>query len=91
MAPAYLGIDIAKAKFNVCLLQANGKLKHKVFLNSSAGCQQLSIWLQAHEQSQVHACREATGSYGEALARSLHEQGPGRQSDQPRGYQSLCR
>jgi hypothetical protein len=26
-----LGIDIAKVKFNVCLLQSNGKLKHKVF------------------------------------------------------------
>jgi hypothetical protein len=29
-----LGIDIAKVKFNVCLLQLTGKLKHKVFPNS---------------------------------------------------------
>jgi len=75
MAPAYLGIDIAKAKFNVCLLQANGKLKHKVFLNSSVGFQQLSTWLQRHQQPQVHACLEATGTYGEALALYLYEQG----------------
>jgi len=40
-----LGIDIAKAKFNVCLLQLNGKLKHKVFLNTEAGFEQLSSWL----------------------------------------------
>jgi hypothetical protein len=32
-----LGIDIAKVKFNVCLLQSNGKLKHRVFPNSTAG------------------------------------------------------
>jgi len=26
----WLGIDIAKVKFNVCLLQLTGKLKHKL-------------------------------------------------------------
>jgi len=31
-----LGIDIAKVKFNVCLLQLSGKLKHKVFPNNLA-------------------------------------------------------
>ena len=77
MALAYLGIDIAKAKFNVCLLQANGKLKHKVFLNSNVGFRQLSTWLQQHQQPQVHACLEATGTYGEALALYLHDQGQG--------------
>jgi hypothetical protein len=33
----YLGIDIAKVKFNVSLLQSNGKIEHKVFATSVAG------------------------------------------------------
>jgi hypothetical protein len=32
-----LGLDIAKAKFNACLLKADGKLKHKAFPNSALG------------------------------------------------------
>jgi len=32
-----LGIDIAKVKFNACLLLLTGKLKHKVFPNNAAG------------------------------------------------------
>jgi transposase len=36
-----LDIDIAKVKFNVCLPQAKGKLKHKVFPNNAAGFAQL--------------------------------------------------
>jgi hypothetical protein len=41
MSLPQLGIDIAKLKFNVCLLPANGKLKHKVFSNNQAGFTQL--------------------------------------------------
>ncbi len=62
-----LGIDIAKVKFNVCLLQLNGKLKHKVFPNSAAGFAQLQESLEQQEAPLVHACLEATGTYGEAL------------------------
>ncbi len=40
-----LGIDITKLKFNVCLLDTKGKLKHKVFPNTAAGFQQLTMWL----------------------------------------------
>ncbi len=40
-----LGIDIAKLKFNICLLKLNGKLKHKVFANTEVGCQQLTARL----------------------------------------------
>jgi transposase len=70
-----LGIDIAKVKFNACLLQANGKLKHKVFANSVAGFAQLLQWLEKLEVKQVHACSEATGTYGEALSLYPHQQG----------------
>ena len=71
-----LGIDIAKVKFNVCLLQPNGKLKHKVFLNTEAGFAQLHQWLEQQQSvKQVHACLEATGTYGEALSYYLHDRG----------------
>ena len=70
-----LGIDVAKQKFNVCLRFAHDKLKHKVFTNNQAGFTQLHRWLQQHAGDRVHACLEATGAYGEALALYLHEQG----------------
>lgn len=35
-ATTALGIDIAKAKFDVCLIKQNGRAKHKVFGNSLA-------------------------------------------------------
>lgn len=67
-----LGIDIAKLKFNVCLLNAGGKLRHKVFANTAAGFQELDTWLIKQQTPHVHACMEATGAYGEALALHLH-------------------
>jgi transposase len=70
-----LGIDISKATFNVALLLDNGKLRHKVFANNPNGFQQLSAWLLKHKAPAVHACMEATGTYGEALATYLHQAG----------------
>src|SRR5258706_4740704 len=69
-----LGIDIAKLKFDVALL-AQGKFKTKVFANDSAGISACLKWLGAHAAEPVHACLEATGSYGEALACALHDAG----------------
>jgi transposase len=73
MALPVLGIDIAKLKFNACLLNTGGKLKHKVFPNTEVGFQQLDAWLIKHEAGRVTACIEATGAYGEALALHLHK------------------
>jgi transposase len=70
-----LGIDIAKLKFNVCLINPSGKLKHKVFPNTEAGFQQLTCWLIKQGTAHVHACLEATGTYGQALASDLHAAG----------------
>ena len=70
-----LGIDIAKLKFNVCLINSDGKLKHKVFANTEAGFQQLKAWLAKQKAARVQACLEATGTYGEALALFLHQAG----------------
>lgn len=69
-----LGIDQAKKKFDVALLR-NGKYKSKVFENNPAGFSALLTWLAQNGVATVHACMEATSTYGEALARFLHEAG----------------
>ena len=75
MTTSPLGIDISKLKFDACLIPDSGKLRHKVFPNSSAGFSQLSAWLAGHGVRRAHACLEATGAYGEALSTYLHEAG----------------
>src|SRR5205085_6604099 len=75
MTASALGIDIAKLKFNACLIQQSGKLKHKVFPNTPTGFTQLLEWLSKQGVERAHACLEATGTYGEALALFLHQAG----------------
>lgn len=75
MTLSILGIDISKLKFDLCLLRDNGKLKHKVFPNTASGFAQLSAWLQKQKVERAHACLEATGTYGEALATYLFDSG----------------
>jgi len=70
-----LGVDIAKLKFDVCLIKENGKAKHKVFANTKHGFEQLAAWLSSHGVAGLHVCLEATGSYGEALALYLFDAG----------------
>jgi transposase len=69
-----LGIDVAKAKFDAALLR-EGKLRFKTFANTAEGFEALHHWLHAQDVAQVHACLEATGSYGEALAQWLFDAG----------------
>lgn len=69
-----LGIDQAKKKFDVALL-LNGKYKSKVFENSPSGFSALLTWLAKNDVETVHACMEATGDYGAALARFLYDAG----------------
>lgn len=73
---AILGIDVAKKKFDVALLR-NGKFKSKFFENNHSGFEALTGWLKQLEVEvdSLHACLEATGSYGDALARFLFETG----------------
>jgi len=69
-----LGLDVAKLKFNACLMRAVGKLRHKVFPNNPDGFTQLCDWLKKQGVTRVQACLEATGTYGDSLAAYLHEQ-----------------
>jgi len=73
--PPTLGLDIAKLKFNACLIRQGGKFRHRVFPNTEAGFSQLSEWLEQQGAGRVHACLEATGAYGDSLAAYLHERG----------------
>lgn len=66
----FLGVDIAKHKFDVALI-LNGKFKNKVFDNNQTGFAALIDWLTAHQVSHAHICMEATGVYWEALATYL--------------------
>jgi transposase len=71
---AIVGIDIAKQSFDVCLLL--GSQRHeRHFANTPHGFSKLTQFLAARGVSDLHACMEATGSYGDPLARYLYEQG----------------
>jgi transposase len=70
-----LGLDISKLKFNACLVREGGKLRHRAFPNNPEGFGQLSAWLKQHGAERVHACLEATGTYGDSLAAYLHDAG----------------
>jgi transposase len=72
---AVLGIDIAKAKFNVTLLFPDGRRRRKVCANSAAGCADLLGWVRRQGVDHVHACLEATGTYGDLLAITLVDAG----------------
>ena len=72
---AVLGIDIAKAKFVAALLTADGRIRHKSCPNTPAGFTELATWLRRQGIGRVHAGLEATGTYGEALARWLYDAG----------------
>ena len=69
-----LGIDVAKLKFDAALLQ-DGKLQHKVFNNNKEGFIELSKFLAKEKVTQLHACLESTGIYGQALAIFLYQAG----------------
>lgn len=69
-----LGIDIAKAKFDIFLLNDSFQMEAQ-FDNTKQGFARLKRWLVRHRVRQVHACLEATGRYGEDLTHFLYGQG----------------
>ena len=74
MEPAILGIDIAKQKFDVALVVERKTITGR-FNNTPEGFNMLERWLVKYGVERVHACLEATGTYGEALAEHLHRAG----------------
>jgi transposase len=70
----FLGIDIAKQKFDVAL-RGGPSLQRQSFGNNPDGFKHLSHWLEQQGVTELHACMEATGVYYEALAEYLYQQG----------------
>jgi transposase len=70
----YLGIDVAKRKFE-CALLIGERFRSKSFDNDAPGIGACLKWLQGWATQPVHACLEATGPYGEALAQALFDAG----------------
>jgi len=74
----FLGLDIAKARFEACLIAAGGQ-HHASFPNTESGFEQLAAWLARHRPAAaielLHACMEATGNWGLDLAAFLYAAG----------------
>lgn len=75
----YLGMDVAKAKLNCCLLldEAGGKRKTKVVSNTKPGIVDLLAWVakQNISTAELHVVMEATGVYHEQAALALADAG----------------
>ena len=74
MSLSILGIDIAKATYQVTLLHAGQRYRGE-FANRVKEFGRLANWLKQHGVSQAHVCMEATGRYGDELAHYLHTAG----------------
>ena len=73
----YLGIDVAKAKLDCCLLVdvQTLKRKNKTVANTSNGFKELLDWLQRQHVSlkELYVIMEGTGVYHEQAAFALHD------------------
>ena len=75
----YLGLDVAKAKLDACLLldESHHKRKTKVVANTAHGVAELLLWAFKHGalQSTLHVIMEGTGVYHELAALVLSDAG----------------
>lgn len=76
----YIGIDVAKDKFDCLWLRdvESLKIKTKVLPNSKEGFKKLKSWLEKNvsvELDSIFICLEATGIYHEALSYALFKMG----------------
>ena len=73
MSKIFLGIDISKNTFDIALLHLDNNIKTKKFSNNIIGFKLLETWLKLNNADNLHACMEATGIYGEALANFIYQ------------------
>jgi transposase len=85
--PAF-GIDLAKHTFDVHLL-AETKVSSHHFANTPQGFAALDQWLKHQGMEQVHACMEATGTYGDAASPLLVSRWPYSEHCQSRTHRGL--
>jgi transposase len=63
----FIGIDVSKDKFDVCLLQEEGCILQKIFNNTGADFKKFKEWITAQCEN-PWVCMEATGHYSEIIA-----------------------
>lgn len=68
-----VGIDVSKAKLDVCLLSETGETAYQQVANTTAGYEQLHTWLQQHCPQLLPVCLEATGIYSQPPAQYLYQ------------------
>lgn len=69
----YVGVDIAKKKFDVTLLKEDGGKRRKSLKNNQTGFEKLSKWLKSQVgEANIHICMESTSVYWEELAEYMH-------------------
>jgi len=74
----FMGIDVAKATFDFCLLSRSGAcLWRGQFSNDARRIERFVHQLRAHgwKLEQIHFALEATGVYGQKLIAALHQAG----------------
>lgn len=73
----WVGIDVAKGKLDVALLDENDKFKSHVFANDTKGHTELMAWVNHRgcSSGQARVCLEATGCDSEAIATALVDAG----------------
>jgi transposase len=74
MPRVYLGLDVSKVRLDVALL-VDDKPRTAFFDNTPSGFQKLRNWLRKRTAEPVHACLEATGTYGQDVAQFLTDEG----------------
>ena len=77
MSRFWVGIDVAKRKLDVALLDEAGKVKSKVLANEPAGFAALMTWLKERgaDVASTHVCLESTGVYSEGCATAFADAG----------------
>jgi transposase len=74
----FMGIDVAKATFDFCLLSGTGACRWRGGFNNDARgieCFLVQLRVGGWKLSQIHFALEATGVYGKALVAALHQGG----------------
>jgi transposase len=70
----FIGVDVAKEKFDVCILKEDGKTLQRTFNNKEPGHKEFVNWINKNTQF-PWVCMEATGPYSEKLADYLVSEG----------------
>jgi len=70
----FIGIDVSKNKFDVCIVKNDASTIQKIFNNTLSGFKEFVDWLKKYSDKPWE-CMEATGHYSEILADFLVEKG----------------